>query len=555
MRNELENIELIEKYLRNELSESEKIAFETKLKTDTQLQKEIALQREVVKGIERIGVKQSINRASKVYQNRRRGFFLGLFLIVMISGVVGINYLKNNTEPLKTVNKDVVKLETLKQNTEERDSLFEVVTEEETILEAVSLPKKQFQYFTINSSEESIITGNEGTRIKFKANSFDVPKNSSIKIRLKEYYKMSDIAFANLTTETVGDKLLETGGMVYVDAVLNNKIVNLKKDTFFDINFPFEKKKKDMILFDGEIKNKNVVWKESTANKNSKLNFAIEEFNSNIAVMTIVEKMPEFKGGQSKLFEYLGKNIKYPEEAKAKNISGKVYLNFIVETDGRISNVKVLRGVNPILDKEAKRVVENMPNWNPGKQRDREVAVSYNLPINFKLDGSTVTYTEDEIKYFSDSLRTAQRADTEEKLFEKDGKAEKKSNKEQFNASADINSYALSGSKLGWINCDRFVRGGNLSVMVKLEENQLIEVKMIFHSIKGIMAGANNGLYSRFNRIPSGEKVTIFAVKYLANKPYVCLQEEITSSKPIQLTFEELTKEKLRQITKEINNI
>jgi protein TonB len=102
-------------------------------------------------------------------------------------------------------------------------------------------------------------------------------------------------------------------------------------------------------------------------------------------VFTIVENMPEFPGGQKKLFEYLGKNIKFPPAAKANGISGKVYVNFTVNKDGKISNVKVLRGVHDLLDKEAIRVVKAMPKWKPGKQRGKAVKVSYNLPINFIL--------------------------------------------------------------------------------------------------------------------------------------------------------------------------
>ncbi|MCB0402963.1 MAG: energy transducer TonB [Flavobacteriales bacterium] len=102
-------------------------------------------------------------------------------------------------------------------------------------------------------------------------------------------------------------------------------------------------------------------------------------------VFTIVENMPEFPGGQKKLFEYLGKSIKYPPAAKANGISGKVYVNFTVNKDGKITDVKVLRGVHDLLDKEAIRVVEAMPAWTPGKQRGKPVRVSYNLPINFIL--------------------------------------------------------------------------------------------------------------------------------------------------------------------------
>jgi len=102
-------------------------------------------------------------------------------------------------------------------------------------------------------------------------------------------------------------------------------------------------------------------------------------------VFTIVESMPEFPGGQKKLFEFLAKNTKFPPAAKANSISGKVYVNFTIGKDGKIRDVKIIRGVHDLLDKEALRVVKSMPPWKPGKQRGKAVSVSYNLPINFIL--------------------------------------------------------------------------------------------------------------------------------------------------------------------------
>lgn len=102
-------------------------------------------------------------------------------------------------------------------------------------------------------------------------------------------------------------------------------------------------------------------------------------------VFTIVEEMPSFPGGEAKLFEYLGKNIKYPQIAKEAGISGVVYVNFVVGSNGNITDVKVLRGIGGGCDEEAVRVVKNMPKWKPGKQRGKPVKVSYNLPIRFSL--------------------------------------------------------------------------------------------------------------------------------------------------------------------------
>ncbi len=104
-------------------------------------------------------------------------------------------------------------------------------------------------------------------------------------------------------------------------------------------------------------------------------------------VFFIVEEMPEFEGDDKgdKFRSYIAKNLSYPEDAAEKKISGKVFIQFTVETDGSVSNVKVVRGVDPLLDAEAMRVVKSSPIWKPGKQRGQNVRVSFTFPINFVL--------------------------------------------------------------------------------------------------------------------------------------------------------------------------
>mgnify|MGYP003671976748 FL=1 len=112
----------------------------------------------------------------------------------------------------------------------------------------------------------------------------------------------------------------------------------------------------------------------------------IEEEKIDTDVFVIVEQMPEFPGGQDSLYKFLGANIVYPNKAKKDGVEGKVYINFTIEKDGSINEVKVLRGVHPLLDEEAVRVVESFPKWKPGKQKGKTVRVSYNLPLNFVLN-------------------------------------------------------------------------------------------------------------------------------------------------------------------------
>lgn len=105
-------------------------------------------------------------------------------------------------------------------------------------------------------------------------------------------------------------------------------------------------------------------------------------------VFEVVEVMPEFpNGGMPGLMKYLGKNVKYPIEAHANNIEGRVVVHFIVNKDGSISNVGLTRSVDPLLDKEAIRVISSMPKWKPGMQRGKAVRVKYTVPVMFRLQG------------------------------------------------------------------------------------------------------------------------------------------------------------------------
>ncbi len=104
-------------------------------------------------------------------------------------------------------------------------------------------------------------------------------------------------------------------------------------------------------------------------------------------IFTIVEEQPEFPGGEESLMKFLQSNVKYPQLAKESNIQGTVYVQFVVEPNGSVSTVKVLRGIGGGCDEEAVRVVKNMPSWKPGKQRGKPVRVYFNLPIKFILQG------------------------------------------------------------------------------------------------------------------------------------------------------------------------
>ena len=102
-------------------------------------------------------------------------------------------------------------------------------------------------------------------------------------------------------------------------------------------------------------------------------------------IFTVVEQMPMFPGGDGALMGYLRDNIHYPTVAAENGVQGRVVVGFVVERDGSITDVNILRGVDPSLDREAMRVVKSMPRWNPGKQNGSAVRVKYQVPVSFRL--------------------------------------------------------------------------------------------------------------------------------------------------------------------------
>ena len=102
-------------------------------------------------------------------------------------------------------------------------------------------------------------------------------------------------------------------------------------------------------------------------------------------IFVVVENQPEFPGGNAALMKFLSENIKYPVIAQENGIQGRVICTFVVEKDGSITDVQVVRGVDPSLDKEAIRVIQQMPRWKPGRQRGQPVRVRFTLPVVFRL--------------------------------------------------------------------------------------------------------------------------------------------------------------------------
>ena len=111
-----------------------------------------------------------------------------------------------------------------------------------------------------------------------------------------------------------------------------------------------------------------------------------EEEISEEVIFTVVEDQPSYPGGEEARIRYLQENLRYPQMAREAGIQGTVFVTFVVERDGSVTDVRVLRGIGGGCDEEAVRVVQNMPRWNPGRQRGQPVSFKFKIPIRFLLN-------------------------------------------------------------------------------------------------------------------------------------------------------------------------
>lgn len=190
---------------------------------------------------------------------------------------------------------------------------------------------------------------------------------------------------------TVGKVRVDTlerldGDVVYKSPV-DTVIVEKEPATVKKRTAPFQapaprQEEQDIAVYDEVIGRTGGVDDESIPIPNPYLDIDLE---SSDRAFDVVEQMPSFPGGSKKLMEYLSEKTRYPKDLEETCIQGRVILTFVVERDGSISDVKVVRSLDPLLDKEAVRVVSSMPKWIPGKQNGVAVRVKYTIPVTFRL--------------------------------------------------------------------------------------------------------------------------------------------------------------------------
>jgi TonB family protein len=359
---------------------------------------------------------------------------------------------------------------------------------------------KEFQRFYINTNNDTIIKGQDNTEIYIPSHTFVLENNkpimdSMVEIRLTEYYKPSEMIKAHLTTMS-NNKILETGGMIKVEAYNNSAKCKLANDKQLGINFKDNNPSDSMQIFYGK-------------HNNSKINWVLN--NTASIVHCYVEQMPEFIGGNDAMFKFINNNLKYPQIAVEQGIQGTVVVQFIVNELGIIENPRIVRGIDPSLDLEALKVILKMPQWKPGKQNGKSESVQMTIPIRFRLDGDYAITTSSNItsynefdKFVQDSLNSGSR---------------------QIRKS--FANFNLWINKMEWINCDRFYRSSN-SIDIKIKANPQNElVYILLNNRRSILNYTMSNKIKQqiiFKDIPKKMEIRIVSLKISeGNMYYSCI--------------------------------
>ena len=460
-------------------------------------------------------------------------------------------------------------------NTNISTKKLEEITETETINDELSSfynsVKKQPEKKTINNEKETTITFKEGTVLIIPAKCF-IDANGKlargkVNIEVTEFYKLSDMLLANLTTKSDGNQL-ETGGMLFIKALKDNKQLQLKPGSNIEYVFSSRgSKKKDMQLFLGEEIKDGVNWTldnithKSNAVLTSTEMVLIEEEDVEVPIQ-YVEEVPVFPGCENgtntakkqcfdqALSKLISKNFN-TSIAEDLNLMGKhkILTSFKIDKEGEVVDIQVF-AAHKLLAKEAIRVLKLIPKLKPGKQRDYTVIVHYSLPINFSLGGSVKN---------NPNLITVKDKTSFEKKFE-----ERLQNKDSTTTGLvgtvtanDVSRYAFYGSKLGWINCDRFIRSNKdaIKFKLKIKDANGADVKMVFKSYNSVLPSRRvNGVYD-FGTVALNEEVVIVAIKMIEGHLFLGITNATTKEiSELKFDFKAVSLDQLKSELQKLNN-
>ena len=385
-------------------------------------------------------------------------------------------------------------------------------------------PKKED--FIIKHTDISTLTCENGTVVKFDPDIFvyadsKLPVNEDILISVTEYLSTSDILFKGLTT-TCNNRLIETAGMIYIEASADGRVCEIKEGEFYNIEIPSDSEKKNMELFYGEENENGINW--VSANRG---NFIGYDNRSYFSCMMGIRKKPAFPGGIKSMYEYLHDQYIFPEgfeevrSAGGINLKATSYVNFLLNYEGQPKKVYTSEYLRTYADSQLVTAFINSPCWDVNISRGDYKPMLIAVKMDWVRDPKNIPA----------------------KLIAADKPADKK-----FSASYEADRYLLVSAQLGWINCDRFTdpQTPKTNLFVALDSTFDATVRIVFNDISAVMGGIRFSGGFEFQNIPAGEKATVVALRNNNGNMELSVQEVVLDGSPIkELTFKPVNKEQL----------
>jgi len=401
----------------------------------------------------------------------------------------------------------------------------------------VKKPKyKTPQSFVIDNMKDTIIVCEKGTKIEIPRNCLIVKRDKSnpkglINLQVTEYYEVPEMIEAGLTTQS-GSKILETGGMLYIQAFSDDDECVIDNKASIGLKFKDITERDSMHIFTGNKTDNGIDWEL--------------ENNANILEIVdrkyfIVEDMPTFLGGNSGAFRaYVSSKLRYPVILQEKGIQGSVVVNFIIDESGKIKNPKILKSPHPAFNYEVLRVLSSTPAWNPGKHDGKAVSVQMTVPFNFVLYGGLPVDENNRINSDFDY----------ETLINNDSIKEYDEVQGEF-----YNEFFLRTTKLGWINCDRFYNYQLKRDIKILAKSMYDNYYAVFNNKRSIMSpNSFNGKLKviGFNNIPVNQKTLIIGFKFTNDEAFFTSFEAEPDKDIYNPQFEKMDKE---EFVKKMNEL
>lgn len=393
----------------------------------------------------------------------------------------------------------------------------------------------QPQLFKADIIAPIVVNCEQGTVLKFQPEVFvyadtKAPVTGPVEIQVTEYMDYASMLFSDLST-TCGKEILETGGMIYVEASANGRSVEIKDGEYYEIELPAESEKPGMQLFYGQSKDGKIDW--VAANRGRYMEY--QNFNTAQYASAGPEiKNPMYVGGYEAMYNYLNKHVHFPEWTQNIELKARCYVNFMLNTKGEVKKVFTSATKKTYADKEIVAAFQNMPAWQVPKMKKGDVKRMM-VPVNL------------------DWVKNPGKLPVKLKV-------ESKPEEVQFVAQYETDKYLMASGKLGWINCDRFVsKNARTEFIVELDSTYDATVRLVFKDISSVIGGSRYTKGFIFSNIPVGEEVTIVAIRNLNGHMEMATKDCLITGLPIKdLEFETVDKEQMQsrfnQLQKSLND-